>query len=112
MKRYQKALREGLVVDENAASSSVPAVSDGDVTCTGAVDAWSDGKKNQEYTMLPKIVDPGPMPHNIYDYGIIENWRDILFPRSLRREAIERSRRAIKERGISPPLEPLKPKAS
>jgi hypothetical protein len=30
--------------------------------------------------------DPGPAPVNIYNRGIVENWQEVLFPQSLRRQ--------------------------
>jgi hypothetical protein len=32
------------------------------------------------------MTDPGPMPKNIYDVGFVENWKQVLFPISLRKK--------------------------
>ena len=36
------------------------------------------------------VVDPGPIPKNIYDRGFVENWKDVFFPLSLRKDAHSR----------------------
>jgi hypothetical protein len=86
-------------------------VSDGDVTCTGAAGTIASAKKAEEKTE-EKIIHPGPMPKNIYNNGFVENWRDIFYPRSMRPEAIDRHRRAVKARGSKQPIDPKKSKAS
>ncbi len=35
-------------------------------------------------------TDPGPVPKNIYNRGFVENWREVLFPLSLREDALAR----------------------
>lgn len=62
-----------------------PPVPDGDVTCTGGKSAGEqpDGEAESEEVM----EDPGPMPVNIYNRGFVENWKEVLFPRSLQRRA-------------------------
>jgi hypothetical protein len=107
LKRYKKAVKEGLVVEESTSKGSKPPVSDGDVTCTGA--AAED--KAEEETESEKITHPGPFPKNIYNVGFVENWRDVLYPRSMRKEAIESHRKAAKERQ-GQPIDPNKSKAS
>jgi len=32
------------------------------------------------------IFHPGPKPKNIYNYGFIQNWKDIFYPRSIQKE--------------------------
>lgn len=74
----------------NAASSSrkngsddpkKPPIPDGDVTCTGGKSS-PEGEEDS-----PVMEDPGPMPVNIYNRGFVENWKEVLFPISLRRRA-------------------------
>ena len=89
LKRYNKAIKEGLI-DENG---SKLVVSDGDVTCSGAVTE----EKFDTAEDAAQPFHPGPKPNNIYNYGLIENWRDVLSPRSLRKEAVERVQRASKK---------------
>jgi len=38
------------------------------------------------------VLHPGPLPHNIYNLGIVENVKEFLFPRSLRHEALSKWR--------------------
>lgn len=91
LKRYNKAVKEGLV---NEKTGSKFVVSDGDVTCSGAA-----GQENREGGVeAVQIFHPGPRPKNIYNYGLIENWRDVVYPRSLREQARECLQRAGKER--------------
>jgi len=45
---------------------------------------------NSEASDEEKILHPGPEPKNIYNIGLIENWKDVFFPRSLRKEAMNR----------------------
>jgi hypothetical protein len=35
--------------------------------------------------------DPGPAPVNIYNRGLVENWKEVIFPLSLRRDRRNRS---------------------
>jgi len=37
-----------------------------------------------------ELVDPGPIPKNIYNRGFVENWKDVFFPLSLRKDAHSR----------------------
>lgn len=90
LKRYQKALKEGSLVDES--TGTVPGISDGDVTCTGATGDVKDISETE------KVFNPGPKPKFMYNNGFVENWRDVIFPRSMRKEAIERHRSAIANR--------------
>jgi palmitoyltransferase ZDHHC4 len=85
-KRYKAAVKAGVVT---VSTATKPLVSDGDVTCTGG-EAMPQEKASE--SVEPQIMDPGPMPKNIYNLGIVENWKDVLFPRSLRATAVERYR--------------------
>lgn len=69
-----------------------------DVGCTGPTTAdvkqndSSESKKEteDEDSFDDDIMNPGPKPINIYDNGIIENFKEVLFPRSLRSDALDR----------------------
>jgi hypothetical protein len=111
LKRYKEAVKEGRVSEKGDTVYSKPIVSDGDVTCTGAAGTIADAKKTEE-NAEEMITHPGPMPKNIYNNGLVENWRDVFYPRSMRPEAIARHRKAAKARGTKPPIDPKKPKAS
>jgi hypothetical protein len=90
LERYHKALKEGSLVDDDI--GTISEISDGDVTCTGATGDIKD------VSAAEKVFNPGPKPKFIYNNGFLENWRDVIYPRSMRKEAIERHRNAIAER--------------
>lgn len=118
-KRYQQAVKNGLVSEQKDVSSASSVVTDGDVTCTGAAAPTStaNGQQGDEDTE-PPIHDPGPMPKNIYDNGIVENWKEVVYPKSLRQDSLDRWKRSLHaSRSTSPDdtlpqQQPLKPKAS
>jgi len=75
--------------NDNTGSTSKPNVPDGDVTCTGGTSTTgTNGEaKNPAANNPDSIVeDPGPMPINIYNRGFVENWKEVLFPVSIRRK--------------------------
>ena len=87
-KKYKEALKKGLITKEEpnstTTSKETPKVNDGDVTCTGGGSGLvNDTNSSQEY------YDPGPVPKNVYDKGFVQNWKEVLFPISLRKEAVE-----------------------
>jgi hypothetical protein len=87
-KKYQEAVKKGLVKkDSNSTASTTsteaPELKEGDVSCTGGSSGLKEDAGRQEY------FDPGPMPKNVYDKGFIENWKEVIFPISLRKEALE-----------------------
>jgi palmitoyltransferase len=104
LKRYQDAVRNGTVTTKTEPSSSatttantasstknvnhpVPIVTDGDVTCTGGsgkgedITSCNGGDNNDD----DAFVHPGPRPKNVYDRGFVENWKEVLFPISIRK---------------------------
>lgn len=103
-RRYQKAVKNGTAILELSGSEKPvepgrPAMSDdADVTCTPGANSSaakrSDRVEPQERDDLstaaasapePRGVrHPGPMPRNVYDRGFVENWKEVLFPISLR----------------------------
>jgi palmitoyltransferase ZDHHC4 len=109
-KKYKDAVKAGLVTppptttsDQTTATtttttSSTMEVSDADVTCTptltvGTTATANEDNSNNSATPSPpvtNIIDPGPVPPNLYNRGLIENWKEVLFPLSLRKEALER----------------------
>jgi palmitoyltransferase len=95
-KRYQHAVKNGLVSEQMDASNASSVVTDGDVTCTGAADPapTANGQRGEKETGTP-IYDPGPMPKNIYDNGIVENWREVVYPKSLRQDSLVRWKRSL-----------------
>ena len=83
-----------------AASSEQVELTDGDVTCTTGITPPTPGQPQQSSSSTSnKVVetyfDPGPMPKNIYNRGFVENWGEVFFPRSLRKDAIERYKQSL-----------------
>jgi Uncharacterized protein containing DHHC-type Zn finger len=109
--KFLKAVKEGKVSNNNQKSDSGQAknteksslaaanISDGDVGCVGPVQNRNVniGEIPQEESVVDsnkdedshEIMDPGPRPKNIYDLGVVENLREVLFPRSLRRKSVD-----------------------
>ena len=88
LQHYKEALQRGdPVVDYSTTTgSSTPHVGDeGDVTCTPSngpqpqVESKSDNKTNA-------VIHPGPRPVNMYNRGVMENWKEVLFPISTRKD--------------------------
>ena len=88
-KKYENAVKKGLVKpkESSAKTTEGPPVQDGDVTCTGASKQQSEQEK--EPPQEEQYFDPGPVPKNLYDRGFIENWKEVLFPLSLRDNFLE-----------------------
>jgi hypothetical protein len=84
---------------------------DGDVTCTPSIVGGSSKGKGPSTNDVSNIkskssssslglhkndkerdeyIDPGPIPKNEYDNGFIENWKEVFFPLSLRKDAMTR----------------------
>jgi hypothetical protein len=96
-KKYKQALKEGkLKKQESSTGDDVgcdqkPNVcdDDGDVTCTpgGPREARPSQPVTQDRSKL-HFYDPGPFPKNLYDRGFVENWKEVIFPMSLRKGCI------------------------
>jgi len=61
-------------------------LADVDIGCTGPSQIIHTFQERCD----DEIFDPGPMPVNIYNLGIIQNYQEILFPKSKRKGALER----------------------
>jgi len=57
---------------------------DGDVGCAGPM------KSDNIISKDDNIMSLGEIPINIYNQGIVENFKEIIFPRSLRKDALNR----------------------
>lgn len=98
-KRYLAAVKEGRVgkdkVDGKGGFQAADALENVDVGCAG-ISMKSEEARDQyhpeddESEEMDESVDPGPFPVNIYNLGIIENVKEVLFPRSQRKEALIR----------------------
>ena len=91
-------MKKGLVDINNSTTKineSGPIVEDGDVTCTGGTTSAAVGEEEgvtetpQQPETEMEYFDPGPTPKNPHNRGFIENWKEVLFPLSLRKNAIE-----------------------
>ena len=112
--RYERALKEGKIDKDgnevllsNSTTSSLSTSSaagtsestskkaplnDVDVGCVGPIHNTGENthEKEQEEEVMAKVCHPGPFPVNVYNRGIVENFKEIIFPRSLRRDALIR----------------------
>jgi palmitoyltransferase len=86
-KRFKEAVKAGIVTPDGEIINK-PQIIDGDVTCSGGTTSSKAEKKEKEQP----IMNPGPMPMNIYNFGLVTNWMDILYPRSLRQSSLQRYR--------------------
>lgn len=92
LQRYNDAVKNGEIVTAGQPDASQPAVvvTDGDVTCTPGMNdsANSNSKINKQVRSDDNAVShPGPNPVNIYNRGFVENWKEVIFPVSLRKGA-------------------------
>jgi len=91
-KRYEKALEEGKVKDNKSSLNGrkeMKELSDVDVGCVGPIkdneesaSMNKNGRQTEEFE--ESIINPGPFPVNIYDRGFVENFKEVIFPLSLR----------------------------
>ncbi|KAL7432692.1 hypothetical protein ACHAXH_008494 [Discostella pseudostelligera] len=85
--KYEKAVKTGKVSEKSSVSKQVKDSDDGDVGCTGPK---AGGNLSSEIIEEDEIINPGPMPVNIYNKGILSNFYEVLHPLSSRNEAIQR----------------------
>eukprot|EP00980_Cylindrotheca_fusiformis_P006567 scaffold1384_cov116-Cylindrotheca_fusiformis.AAC.45 len=90
-KKYEDAIKSGLIKPEDSTdllpeAQEAVVDDDGDVTCTGASSATKE--KPSEQALEEEYIDPGPVPKNVHDRGFTENWKEVLFPISLRKDAL------------------------
>jgi len=87
LKRYNQAVKNG-EIDATTGKPSKPVVTDGDVTCTSgdtADNTASHQENDDDNDDDGEIFYPGPPPVNIYNRGLVENWKEVIFPLSLRK---------------------------
>ncbi|KAL3768972.1 hypothetical protein ACHAW5_005540 [Stephanodiscus triporus] len=90
--KYEAAMKDGMKVKKCDSALLSQQVPDGDVGSVGA----SAGEPPSDIIADDVIFDPGPMPKNIYNKGIILNFAEVLFPLSSRDEAILRYRTTLR----------------
>jgi len=90
----------GVTTTTNNAAAT-PSIPDKDVTCTPSIATTAPAavetttsqqtiEANDNKTTIYKgpdgkqYFDPGPIPKNVYDRGLIENWKEVIYPLSLR----------------------------
>lgn len=115
--RQQRQQEESATSSEKSAlllsGAAVADDDDGDVTCTPSIGGPSKGtggtRKNDIQSTAAdnnsistsatsslshknddeeEYIDPGPVPKNIYNKGFVENWKEVIFPLSLRKDAL------------------------
>lgn len=99
LRRYNDAVAAGKVIPTQPSNATTkPSVApskhvviEGDVTCIGMVpdDDTTNGtsiatQKDSPIAEEDRVEHPGPKPKNIYNRGFVENWKEVLFPLSLR----------------------------
>lgn len=100
-KRYAKAVKDGVVKQGETKRSSptsetieAPIPDDGDVTCTPGTSRQGEVLTGLSPSLSAATFDdqdyfdPGPIPKNIYDRGLKENWLEVIFPISKRKDAL------------------------
>uniref|UniRef100_A0A7S2HQJ0 Palmitoyltransferase n=1 Tax=Helicotheca tamesis TaxID=374047 RepID=A0A7S2HQJ0_9STRA len=95
---YEKALKEGKVFEQASGEHGEERCDDSDKAGDGSNDSdiKYEGSSNDLNPLAAtdktenEIIDPGPFPQNIYNAGIIENFKEVIYPRSLREDAIKR----------------------
>jgi hypothetical protein len=89
LKRYNDAMKKGKagVASASDKQRAQPVVGDGDVTCVPGTGRDSASAAPDVTEASDDFEDPGPFPKNIYDRGFVENWKEVIFPISLRKTA-------------------------
>jgi len=79
--------------DKNTAATTTPASEKADTVAND-----NNNAKNNDSPNIVVMQDPGPMPKNIYNLGLFENLKEVIFPRSLRQDAMARWHLELMER--------------
>ena len=80
LNRYNEAVKQGLLVSDSRLPAR-PSLKEKDVTCMSAAPETKDDEEVQSKAV---VEHPGPEPKNIYNRGFVENWKEVIFPISLR----------------------------
>jgi hypothetical protein len=89
--RYEQAIKDGKIkkTDNDSIVDKPPVDDTRDVTCTPGNDSKKSARDEENSTTKLDYFDPGPVPKNIYDRGFVENWREVIFPMSLRTDTLQ-----------------------
>ncbi|KAL3785135.1 hypothetical protein HJC23_013294, partial [Cyclotella cryptica] len=100
-RKYQLALKNGTFLKVSKQNGPDQSVSDLDVGCTGPIGeaAVSEAEEDKH------AFDPGPIPQNIYNKGVIANFMEVLRPLSFREKAIQRYKTSLRVDGCLFPYE-------
>jgi len=80
-------------LDNMAKENAIQRLTDDvDVGCVGPLGGGEQKHDNKTEPECNSEDDPGPFPTNIYHCGIIENFKEVIYPRSRRSDAIARFR--------------------
>jgi len=109
--KYEEAVKAGKIKSKTVANATMRALPDVDVGCVGPTsqpkeEVQDDGPAKGE------VNDPGPYPANIYNKGIVENFKEIIFPRSLRADAKARFAAALRSARVVDSTVPPKTKST
>jgi len=96
-KSYLQAIKEGRargkegIVKGEGGKAAAEELENVDVGCTGVSrKKFQKNGQDRNNDELDDTIDPGPMPTNFYNIGIKENIKEVIFPRSLRKDALIR----------------------
>lgn len=74
--KYKAAVRDGKVPKNPSSNNGNEENDETDI------DVYEEGQEH--------FVDPGPLPKNLYNRGFVENWKEVFFPPSLRKDALSK----------------------
>ncbi len=97
-KTSQGGIRKNLGTEDTKDSAAeknaqIGLTDDVDIGCTGPLGNAKEVQPRSDTNN--EVEDPGPFPVNIYHRGIVENFTEIVFPRSRRSDAVARFRASI-----------------
>ena len=97
--KYDAAVKKGKVTQniptkntnggvEGSSKKDIDVMPDVDVGCVGPTGTTGyENRPTNTRINEHDVMDPGPFPPNMYNLGIVENFKEVIFPRSLRADA-------------------------